>query len=117
MRIAGAATSANDIVPYFSSAVIHASGAAGTTVRSTPTGILPPWCFWKYSALAFFGQQPRPLIVTASPRSASQIRIGATPPMLTWMPSRTPVAIPAATPASIALPPASSICNPACADM
>jgi hypothetical protein len=25
--------------------MIHASGAAGTTVRSTPTGILPPWCF------------------------------------------------------------------------
>ena len=25
--------------------MIQASGAAGTTVRSTPLGILPPWCF------------------------------------------------------------------------
>jgi hypothetical protein len=27
---------------FFSRAVVQASGAAGTTVRSTPTGILPP---------------------------------------------------------------------------
>src|SRR2546426_9272864 len=33
------ATSANDIVPQRSSAVSHASGAAGTTVRGRPGGI------------------------------------------------------------------------------
>src|SRR5688500_4593085 len=44
-RVAAAATSPKLIVPKFESAVIHASGAAGTTQRSTPGGILPP-CFF-----------------------------------------------------------------------
>ena len=39
-RIAAAATSAKVIVPKRSRAVIQASGAAGTTLRNTPGGIL-----------------------------------------------------------------------------
>jgi hypothetical protein len=35
------------MVPKFSSAVSHASGAAGTTQRSTPGGIFPPCFFMK----------------------------------------------------------------------
>ena len=38
--IAGAATSAKLRVPNLSSAVIHASGAPGTTERRTPAGML-----------------------------------------------------------------------------
>ena len=41
-RIAADATSPKVIVPKRSSAVIHASGAAGTTLRNTLAGILPP---------------------------------------------------------------------------
>jgi len=37
--VAAWATSANDIVPQRVSAVSHASGAAGTTVRGKPGGI------------------------------------------------------------------------------
>ena len=46
-RIAADATSAKVIVPKRSSAVIQASGAAGTTLRNTPGGILLLWFFWK----------------------------------------------------------------------
>jgi hypothetical protein len=31
------------MVPYRRSAVIHESGPAGTTLRSTPGGIAPPY--------------------------------------------------------------------------
>jgi hypothetical protein len=41
-RVAADATSPKLMVPKLSSAVIHASGAAGTTQRSTPGGIFPP---------------------------------------------------------------------------
>jgi len=41
-RIAAEATSPKLIVPKRSRAVIQASGAAGTTVRRIPCGILPP---------------------------------------------------------------------------
>ena len=44
-RIAASATSPNDIVPHFSSAVIQASGAAGTIAsRILPAASFPPWC-------------------------------------------------------------------------
>ena len=52
------------MVPKRSSAVIQASGAAGTTVRRTPCGILPPWCCLKKSRAIAFGQGPRPGMVT-----------------------------------------------------
>src|SRR3989344_1135546 len=45
-RIAADATSPKLIVPNRDNAVIQASGAAGTTQRSTPGGILPP-CFFR----------------------------------------------------------------------
>ena len=41
-RMAADATSPNVIVPKRSSAVIHESGAAGTTLRNSFAGILPP---------------------------------------------------------------------------
>ena len=46
-RTAAAATSPKLIVPQRCSAWIQASGAAGTTVRKRPRGILPPWRFMK----------------------------------------------------------------------
>ncbi len=54
------ATSANDIVPQRSSAVSHASGAAGTTVRGRPGGIWPPWRSRKYATVEARGYGPTP---------------------------------------------------------
>ena len=65
-RIAAAAQSPKLIVPNRSSAVIHASGAAGTMVRSRPSGMLPPKRFAKKSVVTARGHVPRPLIVTTS---------------------------------------------------
>jgi hypothetical protein len=65
-RIAAAAQSPKLIVPKFSSAVIHASGAAGTTVRSTPRGIAPWKRFSNRSGVTARGHHPRPLIVRTS---------------------------------------------------
>ena len=59
-----------------------------------------------------FGHQPRPAMLSTEP-SARRIMIGATPAKFTRSGCNTPSAIPAATPASIALPPASMIENPA----
>ena len=67
------------------------------------------------TALASCGQVPRPLIDTVSLLSARWIMIGATPPKCTYSHCRTPRAMPAATPASIAFPPASRISKPVCA--
>ena len=80
-----------------------------------PAGIRPQWCFRKYSQLAASGQTPRPLTVKNSPVSAQYTMMGATPPKLAISLSTTLRASPAATPASTALPPASSTSNPACA--
>ena len=46
------------------------SGAAGTTVRNTPFGILPPCSRRKSSGSSVLGQGPRPAIVTTSCFSA-----------------------------------------------
>ena len=70
------------IVPWRSSAVIQASGAAGTTVRSTPSGILPPCSRMNRSAGNFLGHQPRPAMLSTCPL-ASRIMIGATPATFT----------------------------------
>ena len=54
-------------------------------------------------------------MVKVSPVSAMCTTIGATPAKCTYSHCSTPSAMPPATPASIALPPASRISNPACA--
>ncbi len=110
--MAEAATSAKRMVPWRRSAVIQASGAAGTTVRRTPSGIFPPCSRMNKSAGRVFGHQPRPAMVSVVP-SARRIMIGATPAKLTRSGCRTPSAMPAATPASMALPPDSRMENPA----
>ena len=107
-RIAAAAIWPKLIVPYSLSAVIQASGAAGTTVRRRPVGIVPLCSRMKRSAGMPAGQTPSPSIVIASP-SAVRIMIGATPPKLTSSACSTASAIPAQQPASTALPPASRI--------
>ena len=107
-RIEAAAIWPKLIVPKSRSAVIQASGAAGTTVRRRPTGIVPSCSRMKRSAGIPAGQVPRPSIVTVSP-SAVRIMIGATPPKLTSSACSTASAIPAQQPASTALPPASRI--------
>jgi hypothetical protein len=56
------------------------AGAAGTTVRSKPSGISPPWSRSNNSQDAASGQIPTPSIVTSSSRSAIQMIIGATRP-------------------------------------
>ena len=89
------------------------SGAAGTTVCSSPSGMRPPKCRWKCSTSAAFGQTPTPLITWVSARSPRWIITGATPPKPTNSLSSTSIARPVATPASIALPPASRTCRPA----
>src|SRR5512145_344261 len=58
---AGAATSAQLRVPQRASAVHHASGVAGTTVRSRPTGISPPQRERKNSDEASRGYGPTPV--------------------------------------------------------
>ena len=65
--IEAAATSPKVMVPWRSSAVIQASGAAGTTVRSTPAGICPPCARAKRSGAIARGQLPRPLMVSTCP--------------------------------------------------
>ena len=69
--IAGWATSANPSVPKCSSAVIQASGAAGTTVRRSPSGMSPPHRSRKNSSVAPRGQTPSPEIVVTARRRAS----------------------------------------------
>ena len=101
-------------VPWRRSAVIQASGAAGITVRSTPSGILPPCSRMNRSAGIAFGHQPRPAMLSTVP-SARRMMIGATPATFTRSGCSTPSAMPAAQPASIALPPASRMEKPAAA--
>ena len=60
------------------------------------------------------GQCPSPAIVSTVP-SAMRMRIGATPATFTRSGCNTPSAMPAATPASTALPPPSSTEKPAMA--
>jgi gamma-glutamyltranspeptidase/glutathione hydrolase len=50
--------------------MIDQDRAAGTTVRSTPTGILPPCSRMNSSGSSAFGHQPSPAIVTTSRFSA-----------------------------------------------
>ena len=57
--------------------------------------------------LASFGHLPSPLMLTTRFCPVSYIRIGATPPKLVLPGSTTLMAMPAATPASVALPPSS----------
>ena len=113
--MAALATSPKVMVPYRESAVIHASAAAGVSDASTPTGILPPWFFWKYSMDAALGHTPRPSMVTTSLRSARWITVGATPRKLQSSTCTTFSAMPTATPASTALPPRLRISRPAMA--
>src|SRR3990167_6144156 len=106
--VADAATSANDIVPQRPGAASHAAGAAGTTVRARPGGIWPPCRSRKYARLEARGYGPTPDTWNVAPVRARCTRIGATPATLTMSGCTTPSVSPAATPASIALPPASS---------
>src|SRR3989442_12756223 len=112
--MAGLATSANDIVPQRSSAAHHAAGAAGTTVRGRPGGIWLP-SPRKYSSVEARGYGPTPDTWNVSAVRATCTRIGATPATLTMSGWTTPRQSPAATPASIALPPAPSTCAAASA--
>ena len=65
--IEASATSPKVMVPWRSSAVIQASGAAGATVRSRPTGMCPSCSRWKRSGVIAAGQVPRPLMVSTCP--------------------------------------------------
>jgi hypothetical protein len=105
--------SPNDMVPKRSSAAIQLAGAAGTTVCGRPSGMRPPCARWKCSRRAARGQPPTPLITCVAAPWARWIITGATPPKPTNWLSSTSIASPVATPASIALPPASRICSPA----
>jgi hypothetical protein len=111
-RIAAAATWPKLSVPWSRRAVIQASGAAGTTVRSSPRGIVPSCSRMNSSGGNDAGHVPRPSIVSVSP-SAVRIMIGATPAKLTSSACRTASAMPAQQPASTAFPPASRIAAPA----
>src|SRR5437867_7179448 len=104
--MAAIATSANDIVPQRSSAMHHAAGAAGTTVRATPAGHWPPCRRSKYSTVETRGYGTTPGTWHVWPGLAMWTRMGATPATLTMSGWTTPSVIPAATPASIALTPA-----------
>ena len=66
-RMEASATSPKVMVPWRSSAVIQASGALGTTVRSTPTGMCPSCSRAKRSGVTAAGQVPRPLMVSTCP--------------------------------------------------
>src|SRR6266850_3021006 len=107
--------SVNDRVPQRSSATHQASGEAGTTVRSRPIGMSPACLVRKSSALARRGYGPTPETSKVSPVEARCTRIGATPAKLTMSGWTTPSMNPAATPASIALPPSASTRAAACA--
>jgi hypothetical protein len=104
--VADAATSANDIVPHRASAVHHESGAAGTTVRASPGAICPPCFSFKYATVERRGYGPTPATCHVCRVAAWWTRIGATPATLTMSQWTTPSVMPAATPASTALPPA-----------
>ena len=106
--VAAVATSANDMVPQRARAVHQASGAAGTTVRARPGAIWLPCRSRKYATELARGYGPTPETCHVSPVRAMCTRIGATPATLTMSQWTTPRVIPAATPASIALPPAPS---------
>ena len=80
--VAAVATSANDIVPQRSSAMHHAAGAAGTTVRGRPGGIWLP-SPRKYSSVEARGYGPTPDTWNVSAVRAMCTRIGATPATLT----------------------------------
>ena len=111
-RMAAPATSAKDMVPNSSSTVSQVSGAPGTIAFQIPS-IRPSWLSRKYATEAALGQTPTPLSATTSRRSAEYKSEGATPENeVNWL-SSTLVAIPMATPASNALPPASRISKPA----
>jgi len=110
--MAGAATSANDMVPYRSRASIHASSADGVTAASMPPEMSPPRRPIS-SNVAAFGHRPRPLIVTTSREGASDRMMGATPPMLVMSGWRTLMQRPVATPASTTFPPISRMRIPA----
>ena len=64
------ATSPKVMVPWRARAAIQASGAAGTTVRSNPSGMRPPCSRWNRSAVIARGQGPKPLMVSTRPRAA-----------------------------------------------
>src|SRR5262245_24517244 len=96
------------MVPQRASAVSHASGAAGTTVRASPGAIWPPCRVLKYSTVETRGYGPTPDTCHVSPVFATWTRIGATPATDTMSMWTTPRQMPAATPASTALPPAAS---------
>src|SRR5206468_3375461 len=101
------------MVPQRARAVQQASGAAGTTVRARPGVIWLP-CRWrKYATELARGYGPTPETCHVSPVRAMCTRIGATPATLTMSQWTTPSVMPAATPASIALPPAVSTRAPA----
>ncbi len=112
---AGATTCAKVIVPARARAVHQASGEAGTTVRRSPTGISPSHFVRKNSEVARRGYGPTPDTSKVSPELAWCTRIGATPAKLTMSGCTTPSVSPAATPASMALPPSDRIRAAACA--
>ena len=105
----GPTTCSKLMVPYRSRAVSQASQAEGTTLRPTPMGIVPSYFFRKTSGSMAMGQRPSPEMLARSLVSARWTNMGATPAKLVCCGEVTFSAMPAATPASTALPPASSI--------
>jgi len=81
-----------------------ALGAVGSGIATSAVRI---------AMLAALGRRPRPLMDTVLPLAASWMMIGATPPNPVHCGRVTLMAMPAATPASVALPPCSRMRNPA----
>jgi hypothetical protein len=76
MRIAGAATIGERHRAVFFERGDPCIGRGRHDHALDPNRDLAAVVLLKVFGARLFGQQPRPLIVTASPRSASQIRIG-----------------------------------------
>ena len=109
-RSAGEATSAKLIVPRSRTAVIHASGAAGVTVRRKPVG--DGAAVLAHEEVGRNALRPYTEAGDADGLApAMRIMIGATPAKLTSSAWSTASAMPAAQPASTALPPASRSAN------
>ena len=112
--MAGSSTSHRPSVPWSRNITIQASKAPGTTAASNPVpGIASRSRSANASIVAAFGATPWPQITRVHRRSASRRMIGTSPPgPLRWG-STTCRTKPAATAASKALPPRSSMAIPA----
>src|SRR5690606_20658800 len=111
--MAGSSTSRGDMVPCCSSSSIQAPNAPGTTAGSRPVpGITSRPSSRSFSTDAALGATPWPEMASTACFSSDQTRIGTSPPGPFRCGSTTCSTKPAATAASAALPPRSSMFMP-----